>query len=240
MMNHPSWSRTFLGGLVLGTLLFACASANPTEPPPASPASGAAAPETKAPPITIPPPQVLHAADSALKSARGCVNPDDWTSRPTDPPATKSLKSLDAPTVPFIFAARRASEALDHLAGLVVVRHERRGDVITLPCDKMVEPGQWTINTTGQFALKELAPGLRDQDGHAIIIQGYTDSLGISAVNDALSLRRAEAVRDFFVTQGVAAESLRAEGLGAKRPVASNSTPDGRAQNRRIEIVITP
>jgi outer membrane protein OmpA-like peptidoglycan-associated protein len=240
MMNHPSWSRTVLGGFVLGTLLVACASANPTEPPPASPASGTAAPETKASPITTPPPQVLHPSDGALRSARGCANSDDWARAPTDPPATKSPKSLDAPIVPFIFAQRRASEALDHLAGLVVVRHEKRGDIIALPCDKMVEPGQWTLNTTGQFTLKELAPGLRDQDGHMIIIQGYTDSLGTSDVNDALSLRRAEAVRDFFVTQGVAAGSMRAEGLGAKRPVASNSTPDGRAQNRRIEIVITP
>ncbi len=150
----------------------------------------------------------------------------------------KSLKPLDGPALPFIFAERRASEALDHLARLVTISHEKRGDVITLPCDKLVEPGQWAITVSGQYALRELAPGLRDQDGHAIVIQGYTDSMGTSAVNDALSLRRAEAVRDYLTTQGVAAESMRAEGLGAKRPLAGNSTPDGRAQNRRIEIVI--
>ncbi len=239
MMKHPSRSRLVLGGFALGTLLFAaCASVNANEP--ASPASAAAEPKTEARPVTTPPPAVLHAADSAREPPRGSANPDDWTSAPTASPATKSLKSLDAPTVPFIFAARRASEALDHMAGLVVVHHERRGDVITLPSDKMVEPGQWTINTSGQFTLKELAPGLRDQDGHTIIIQGYTDSLGTSAVNDALSLRRAEAVRDFLAEQGVAPERMRAEGLGAKRPVATNSTADERALNRRIEIVIAP
>ena len=70
----------------------------------------------------------------------------------------------------------------------------------------MVEPGQWAINVSGQYALRELAPGLRDQDGHALIIQGYTDSMGTSDLNDALSLRRAEAVRDFLTTQGVSAE----------------------------------
>jgi outer membrane protein OmpA-like peptidoglycan-associated protein len=142
--------------------------------------------------------------------------------------------------VPIAFAERRASEARDHLAMLVNIRREKRGDVITLPTDKLVEPGQWAITATGVFTLQQLAPGLRDQEGHALLIQGYTDSMGTSAVNDALSLRRAEAVRDVLIAQGVAAESMRAEGLGAKRPVAGNSTPEGRAQNRRIEIVIAP
>jgi outer membrane protein OmpA-like peptidoglycan-associated protein len=86
--------------------------------------------------------------------------------------------------------------------------------------------------------LRELAVALRDQDGRTILIQGYTDSRGTPAVNDALSLQRAEAVRDFLTTQGVVAETMRAEGMGARRPVASNGTADGRAQNRRIEIVI--
>jgi outer membrane protein OmpA-like peptidoglycan-associated protein len=139
-----------------------------------------------------------------------------------------------------MFAKRRASEALDHLAELVVVRREKRGNVITLQCDKMVEPGQWAINVSGRYALQELAPGLRDQDGHSLIIQGYTDSVGASDLNDALSLRRAEAVRDYLTTLGVSADSMRAEGLGARRPVAANATVEGRARNRRIEIVITP
>jgi len=148
--------------------------------------------------------------------------------------------AASAEAVPFVYAERRASEARDHLATLVGLRREKRGDVMTLSSDKLVEPGQWAITGSGQFRLREIAPGLRDQEGHAILIQGYTDSAGSAAVNDALSLRRAEAVRDYLITQGVAPETMRAEGLGAKRPVAANSTPDGRAQNRRIEIVIAP
>ena len=151
-----------------------------------------------------------------------------------------ATSAASAEPVPFVYAERRASEARDHLAMLVGLRREKRGNVMTLSSDKLVEPGQWAITGSGQFRLREIAPGLRDQEGHAILIQGYTDSAGSAAVNDALSLRRAEAVRDYFITQGVAAENMRAEGLGAKRPVAPNSTPDGRAQNRRIEIVIAP
>jgi outer membrane protein OmpA-like peptidoglycan-associated protein len=151
-----------------------------------------------------------------------------------------SVVAASAEPAPFVYAERRASEARDHLATLVGLRREKRGDVMTLQSDKLVEPGQWAITGSGQFKLREIAPGLRDQEGHAILIQGYTDSAGSAAVNDALSLRRAEAVREYLITQGVGAEAMRAEGLGAKRPVGPNSTPDGRAQNRRIEIVIAP
>ena len=146
----------------------------------------------------------------------------------------------DGALQPAVFAERRASEALDRLAGTVTVRHEKRGAVITLSSDRLVDSGQWILTSSGQYNLQELAAGLRDQDGRAIRIQGYTDSMGTPAVNDALSLRRAEAVRDFLIKQGVAADSMRAEGLGAKRPVANNGTSEGRAQNRRIEIVIAP
>jgi outer membrane protein OmpA-like peptidoglycan-associated protein len=138
------------------------------------------------------------------------------------------------------FAERRASEALDRLGGSITIRHEKRGAVITLSSDKLVDSGEWTLTSSGQYSLRELAAGLRDQDGRAIRIQGYTDSMGTPAVNDALSLRRAEAVRDFLITLGVSGERMRAEGLGAKRPVAPNGTSEGRAQNRRIEIVIAP
>lgn len=150
-----------------------------------------------------------------------------------------ALAAGGAAQVPALFAERRASEALDRLAGVATIRHEKRGAVITLPSDRLVDSGEWTITSSGQYNLRELAAGLRDQ-GRSIRIQGYTDSMGTPAVNDALSLRRAEAVRDFLITQGVAAESMRAEGLGAKRPVAHNGTAEGRAQNRRIEIVIAP
>jgi outer membrane protein OmpA-like peptidoglycan-associated protein len=158
--------------------------------------------------------------------------------RPTTSAVAGAVAAVATLPKPAVFAERQASEALDRLAGLVPIRHEKRGAVITLASDALVDSGQWALTTSGQYNLRELAAGLRDQAGRMIIIQGYTDSLGSAAVNDALSLRRAEAVRDFLTTQGVVADKMRAEGLGAKRPVASNGSADGRAQNRRIEIVL--
>ncbi|MBM4117542.1 hypothetical protein FJ251_07305, partial [bacterium] len=69
-----------------------------------------------------------------------------------------------------------------------------------------------------------------------IEIQGHTDSAGSAASNEALSLRRAEAVRDYLIGQGVAAARLRAVGYGERFPIASNSTAAGQAENRRVEV----
>jgi outer membrane protein OmpA-like peptidoglycan-associated protein len=135
-------------------------------------------------------------------------------------------------------AERRASEALDRLAASVGMTSQRRGKVITLRSDDMIDPGQWTLVPTARYWLDQLAPALREQEGHRIVVQGYTDSLGTAALNDALSLRRAQAVCNYLVTRGVPVHALRIEGLGARRPVGDNATPNGRAQNRRIEIVI--
>lgn len=67
-------------------------------------------------------------------------------------------------------------------------------------------------------------------------IEGYTDSAGLSAYNDLLSLQRAEAVRAALIARGVPAERLVAEGFGSRKPIANNDTDAGRARNRRIEI----
>ena len=69
-------------------------------------------------------------------------------------------------------------------------------------------------------------------------IQGHTDSKGSAAYNQKLSLRRAEAVKEYLVSQGVPASMLSTKGFGAAQPVAPNTTEQGRAMNRRIDFVI--
>ncbi|HXO14981.1 MAG TPA: OmpA family protein, partial [Steroidobacteraceae bacterium] len=71
-----------------------------------------------------------------------------------------------------------------------------------------------------------------------IRIAGYTDSTGPTAHNEELSLRRAKAVRDVLQGRGVKPEQMLVEGMGPERPVASNATASGRAQNRRVELHI--
>ena len=70
-------------------------------------------------------------------------------------------------------------------------------------------------------------------------VEGHTDSTGSAATNQELSLRRSITVRDYLIGQKIPASSIDAEGLGSERPVADNETADGRAKNRRVEIVIS-
>jgi len=69
-------------------------------------------------------------------------------------------------------------------------------------------------------------------------IEGYTDSTGSAEHNQELSERRAAAVRDFLVSQGVSLNNVYAQGFGPENPVASNGTPQGRQMNRRVDLVV--
>ena len=87
-------------------------------------------------------------------------------------------------------------------------------------------------------SLERLAELLNAHPQLTARIEGHTDSIGGIALNQTLSLKRAEAVRQALIARGVAAERLTAEGLGPARPIATNATPDGRGQNRRVEVYL--
>ncbi len=89
--------------------------------------------------------------------------------------------------------------------------------------------------------LAAIAAMLRDHPTLRLSIEGHTDSTGAADYNQALSERRAAAVRQYLVAhEGIAAERLRTAGFGETRPVTSNASPEGRRQNRRVELVRLP
>ena len=79
---------------------------------------------------------------------------------------------------------------------------------------------------------------LKENRGVEVVVEGHTDGIGSADYNEALSLRRAEAVYRYLVNQGVDPERLHVEGFGKTHPVASNETEAGRAQNRRVELKV--
>jgi OOP family OmpA-OmpF porin len=78
---------------------------------------------------------------------------------------------------------------------------------------------------------------MKDNPGLKVSVEGHTDSVGSDAYNERLSERRAHAVKDYLVHQGIDASRISTVGYGEAKPVASNKTESGRAQNRRAEII---
>ena len=95
------------------------------------------------------------------------------------------------------------------------------------------------LNATSKESLKEFAAKMVDLPDTDITIYGHTDNTGSDAVNERLSLQRAESVEKYLNSCGISTDRMTAEGKSYTMPVASNETKEGRAQNRRVEIFIS-
>lgn len=94
------------------------------------------------------------------------------------------------------------------------------------------------IRADAEPILDEAARVLKESGEANVAVEGYTDSVGTDSYNQTLSVRRANAVRDYLEGHGVAGDRLTVEGFGETKPVASNDTSEGRAQNRRVELQV--
>ena len=95
-----------------------------------------------------------------------------------------------------------------------------------------------TIRSDGKPVLDEAIRTLKEESGISVAVEGHTDSVGSDAYNQGLSERRADAVADYLADGGIARRRMSTVGFGEAKPVASNGTEDGRAQNRRVEFRI--
>lgn len=95
------------------------------------------------------------------------------------------------------------------------------------------------LTADSRQSLDKVVEGLRGQSGMELMIEGHTDSVGAEAYNLKLSKQRAEAAREYLISQGIDGGRLTARGLGESQPVTSNQTKDGRAQNRRVEFSVS-
>jgi OOP family OmpA-OmpF porin len=111
-------------------------------------------------------------------------------------------------------------------------------EVIVLSDNVLFDFNSSTLTPAANDVLAQISNRLTDGVVKGVLIKGYTDSVGSDAYNDKLSKLRAESVAAFLVSQGVAAEKIHTEGLGESQPVADNATEEGRAKNRRVEIVV--
>jgi outer membrane protein OmpA-like peptidoglycan-associated protein len=127
--------------------------------------------------------------------------------------------------------------AMRRLEEQASVRQEARGRVITLSGSVLFTSGTATLLPSARRRLDDVAAALSTEPKAQFIIEGYTDSRR-PAKNLPLSQARADAVRDYLVERGVDPARTFAIGKGARNPIASNTTAEGRANNRRVEIII--
>lgn len=136
-------------------------------------------------------------------------------------------------------AEKRAAEAAEMLAKFATVKQESRGMVITLSGNVLFETNKSKLFPQAEVKLNEVAKALTQQDPDStIIVEGHADSQGDDQHNLELSQARAEAVREYLIARGIAADRIVAKGYGETRPIADNKSPEGRANNRRVEIVV--
>lgn len=102
------------------------------------------------------------------------------------------------------------------------------------------QPASAVLTPSGQAILTEMARVMLGMPGRKVAVLGHTDADGPRPANLALSLARAQAVKDHLVAQKVPADLVDTRGVGPDQPVASNATPEGRARNRRIEFRVLP
>lgn len=112
-----------------------------------------------------------------------------------------------------------------------------RGIVLTLG-DILFETAKANLMPGAMLTIDKLVEFLNKYPNRNVVIEGHTDSVGSEAYNLGLSQKRADAVRTALLSKGISSQRITAKGLGKKFPVASNSTPAGRQQNRRVEIII--
>lgn len=131
---------------------------------------------------------------------------------------------------------RKAMEEATKGTGIDVTRTADNQLKVNIPSDFSFDSGRAAVKPVMSPVLDKLAQGL-DATMQVSVI-GHTDSSGSDTINNPLSLDRAEAVRDYLVSKGVASSRIEVAGHGEREPVADNATPAGRAQNRRVEIFL--
>jgi len=149
-------------------------------------------------------------------------------------------------------ARARAAEASKSAENANAVREKLRGQLnsvlatsetarglIVNMSDVLFDTGKYSLKPDTKISLAKVSGILQAYPGLKLQVEGYTDSVGSDQMNQKLSENRADAVRDFLLSQGVQQDNITATGYGKTNPIADNATSKGRAQNRRVQLVVS-
>ncbi len=126
----------------------------------------------------------------------------------------------------------------DQLNSVLNTQESARGLIVNMS-DVLFDTGKYTLKSDAQVKLAKVAGILQAYPGLKLQVEGYTDNVGGQEYNQKLSENRAQATGDFLVAQGVPLANVTASGFGMNSPVADNGSAGGRAQNRRVQLVVS-
>jgi len=135
-------------------------------------------------------------------------------------------------------AQKKEMEAATEGTGVAVTQTADNRLKLEIPSDISFAVGSARVDAGFKKVLNTFATGLVQNPNATINIIGHTDSTGTDAVNNPLSLKRANSVRDYLVTKGVASSRFMTEGHGSREPLVANDTAANKAKNRRVEIFV--
>lgn len=133
---------------------------------------------------------------------------------------------------------KREMEAATQGTGVAVTQTQDNQLKLDIPSDISFATGKADIQSNFAPILDRFADGLRNNPNTDVRIVGHTDSTGTDAINNPLSLHRAESTRNYLTSRGVNGSRIQVEGRGSMQPVATNDTAEGRGRNRRVEIFV--
>jgi outer membrane protein OmpA-like peptidoglycan-associated protein len=134
-------------------------------------------------------------------------------------------------------ASQQQAAELQRQLEILQAKPTDRGLVLTLG-DTLFATGKAELKSGATANLDRITAFLAEYPTRTAAIEGFTDSMGSDDMNQSLSQRRADAVKNYLVNQGVVSSRLSASGRGENAPIADNDTAEGRQQNRRVEVVI--
>lgn len=193
--------------------------------------------------VSVHPRAALLAALCALVA--GCATPPPAPPPVAPPPVPAPVPAPPPVSVidgfawtPQMVVISQTAEDVARGTPMQVARTTDNRVLVRVTGDAAFEPGRAALNEHFRRFLDGLTASLAGQPDVTVLILGHTDSVGSETLNQRISEERANATKDYLIARGVAFERITAQGRGEREPVADNASAEGRALNRRVELLI--
>ncbi len=183
--------------------------------------------------------ELMNVTATQLQNARGQLDQTKQALNKTQEQLQSEQQLSAAQKQQLADMEAKLKDARDTIAKIAAVKDDDRGMVITLQGEVLFKTGKWDLKAGAMAKLDQIADALKGKE-QPIVVYGYTDNVGTIDMNMDLSQKRAQSVRDYLVTKGIPQDLITAQGKGPADPISDNGSVEGRASNRRVELVVSP